>query len=166
MTQQRYHLRVLLTHGPNINLYVTLKMGSNGRQLQTPTVGWGNAWKEREKEGNAWIWWILEKKFYTPNLGRYSNSRIQWSTATDPNGRLRWQNTRQWTMHVRCALDCLVRPSTENYCFCPTVIIVEDAINTPNRPFGGVGAQAIYQGILQTFPSAQTLKWLIESLDD
>jgi hypothetical protein len=38
--QQRYHLRVLLTHGTDINLNITLKMGGRSR-------------KEREKEGNA-----------------------------------------------------------------------------------------------------------------
>jgi hypothetical protein len=40
MMQQRYHLRVLLTHGMDINLYITFKMGE--RSI-----------KEREKEGNT-----------------------------------------------------------------------------------------------------------------
>jgi hypothetical protein len=38
--QQRYHLRVLLTHSMDINLYITLKMGERSK-------------KEREKECNA-----------------------------------------------------------------------------------------------------------------
>ena len=37
---------------------------------------------------------------------------------------------------------------------------------TPNRPFSNVGAQATYQAILLTFPSALTPKCLIESLGD
>jgi hypothetical protein len=41
-----------------------------------------------------------------------------------------------------------------------------EAIIPPNWPFGGVGAQETYQGILYTFPSAHTPKCLIESLDD
>jgi hypothetical protein len=41
-----------------------------------------------------------------------------------------------------------------------------EAINTPNRPFRGVGAQATYQRHNIVFPSAHTLKCLIESLGD
>jgi hypothetical protein len=38
--------------------------------------------------------------------------------------------------------------SIESYCFCPMAIVVGEAINTPNRPFQGVGAQATYEGIV------------------
>jgi hypothetical protein len=79
--------------------------------------------------------------------GQSGNGRIQRSTATDPNS---------WLMgpeHRTTNSACLVRSSTESCCFCPTTIIVRGG---HNRPFQGVGAQAIYQGILQTFPSAQT----------
>jgi hypothetical protein len=55
----------------DINLYITLKMGERSR-------------KEREKEDNAWIWWILENKFYTPEFRvlqhptRLSNLVVEW----------------------------------------------------------------------------------------
>jgi hypothetical protein len=42
----------------------------------------------------------------------------------------------------------------------------EDYLYLSNQPFKGVGAQATYQYMLQTFPSAQTPKCLIESLGD
>jgi hypothetical protein len=76
------------------------------------------------------------------STGQSSNGRIQRSTATDLKSRLTRQGTEQWTVLVRCAPDCPVHPSTESCCFCPTTIIVGETINTPNRPFGGVGAQA------------------------
>jgi hypothetical protein len=52
---------------------------------------------------------------------------------------------------------CPVRRRKLQNCF-PTSI--------PNQPFGGVGAEVTYQEKLYTFPSAQTSKCLIESLDD
>jgi hypothetical protein len=60
-----------------------------------------------------------------------------------------------------------IRCTTENSSFSPTAIIELGPIYTsPNQPFGGVGAQATYQGRLYTFPSAQRPKCLIESLSD
>jgi hypothetical protein len=51
-------------------------------------------------------------------------------------------------------------------CF-PTAIFELGPIYTsPNQPFGGVGAQATYQGIVKTFPGVHTPKCLIESLGD
>jgi hypothetical protein len=47
--QQQYQLRVLFTRDTNIGLYTALKIGGRSE------IG-------REKESNAWIWWILEKK--------------------------------------------------------------------------------------------------------
>jgi hypothetical protein len=41
------------------------------------------------------------------------NGRIQWSTAIDPNGRLTCPGHRTVTVHVWYAMDCPVRPSTE-----------------------------------------------------
>jgi hypothetical protein len=32
--------------------------------------------KTRKGEGNTWIWWILEKKFYTPNSGCYKSNPL------------------------------------------------------------------------------------------
>jgi hypothetical protein len=52
------------------------------------------------------------------------NGRIQRSTATDPNSRLTWQGTGQWTVLVQCAPDYPVRPSAESCGFYPTAIIV------------------------------------------
>jgi hypothetical protein len=69
-----------------------------------------------------------------------SNGRIQRSTATDPNGRLTWQSTGQWTVFARCAPDCPVHPSIESCCFCPTTIIVGEAVNTPQLAIWGCGS--------------------------
>jgi hypothetical protein len=92
-----------------------------------------------------------------------SNSRLLQTPMVDWCG----QGTGQWTVHVWCAPDCQVRSSTKSYCFCPTAIIIGGGYKyPPNRPFQGVGAQATYQGIVWTFPSAHTPKLLIESLGD
>jgi hypothetical protein len=61
------------------------------------------------------------------------------------------------------SLDCLVPttglpsvPQRSNN-FSPTTSFELEPIYTPpNWPFGGVGAQATYQYMLLTFPSAQT----------
>jgi hypothetical protein len=56
--QQYYQLRVLFTCDTDTNLYIALKIGGRSK-----------TW--REKESNTRIWWILEKKIYAPNSGRY-----------------------------------------------------------------------------------------------
>jgi hypothetical protein len=56
-----------------------------------------------------------------------SNGRLLQTPTIDWRG----QSTEQWTVHVRCALDCLVRPSTETTTFCPTSIIEGEGYKYP-----------------------------------
>jgi hypothetical protein len=76
------------------------------------------------------------------------NGQIQRSTDTDPNGRLIWQapDTEQCMSRARRTVRCARRQKAA--AFCPTARSVGEAINTPNQPFEGVGAQATYQGIV------------------
>jgi hypothetical protein len=76
------------------------------------------------------------------------NSQIQWSTATDANGRL----TSRAPDTAQClsggAPDCPVRPTTEAAAFCPTASLgVGGYKYHPNQPFSCVRAQATYQDI-------------------
>jgi hypothetical protein len=57
MMQQRYNLRVLLTHGTDINLYITLKMG-------------GRSGKEERKKVTPEFGEYWRRNFTPPNLGR------------------------------------------------------------------------------------------------
>jgi hypothetical protein len=36
--------------------------------------------KSSKGEGNTWIWWILEKKFYTPKFRVLERSLVSWSS--------------------------------------------------------------------------------------
>jgi hypothetical protein len=73
----------------------------------------------------------------------------------------------QGTGHVRCALDCPVRPTTETVSFLSNKYIWGGGYLYPsNRPFESVGSQGTYQRRLYTFPCTQTPKCLIESLGD
>jgi hypothetical protein len=62
---------------------------------------------------------------------RHSGRRIQWSTATNFNGRLTLQAPDNKQCHIWCASNCPVRPSTKK--LLPTVIIVVGHINTSNH---------------------------------
>jgi hypothetical protein len=54
-----------VTRDTDTNLYIALKIGRS-------ETG-------REKESNAWIWWILETKIYTPKFRvLHFNCRTQW----------------------------------------------------------------------------------------
>jgi hypothetical protein len=94
------------------------------------------------------------------------NGRIQRSIATDPNGRLTWPGHRTVNSSYPVCTGLSGAPVDKRLLLLSNGYNCGGVYKYPQPAFQGVRAQATYQGILYTFPSAQTPKCLIESLDD
>jgi hypothetical protein len=77
------------------------------------------------------------------------NGQIQWSTDTNPNGRLMWPGPQ--TVNSACP----VRTGVSDAPVDGKLVLLSNDYNCgggyeypPNRPFEGVGPQETYQGIL------------------
>jgi hypothetical protein len=82
--------RILFYYTKNLYIYIYNKITLHYLQKRR---------KPSKGECNTWIWWISEKKFYTPNLGCY-NIQIEMGTWHHTKGNRTMFQNGEMVLHL------------------------------------------------------------------